>query len=90
MKNLPTISDIGKLLPNIDFYFPIIFKCYLKQFYGREITECPNAEKCVLPQRSDYKCMHTDAEYVSGPSTKPLTFHYFKNPFWSSDYGCYQ
>ncbi|CAO4378396.1 unnamed protein product [Caenorhabditis nigoni] len=90
MKKNKEVARIAKRLPSRDFYFPVVFKCYLKQFYGRKLTECPNAEKCVMPQRKDIKCMHTDAEYFSGPSSEPFTFHYFTNPFWSSDYGCYQ
>ncbi|ULT87880.1 hypothetical protein L3Y34_007214 [Caenorhabditis briggsae] len=90
MKKNKEVARIAKRLPSRDFYFPVVFKCYLKRFYGRKLTECPNAEKCVMPQRKDIKCMHTDAEYFSGPSSEPFTFHYFTNPFWSSDYGCYQ
>ncbi|CAL2042501.1 unnamed protein product [Caenorhabditis brenneri] len=90
VRNISSIAEIGTRLPSVDYYFPIVFKCYLDEFYGRALTKCPNAERCKLPQRSDYKCIHTDAEYFSGPTMKPFTYHFSDNPVWSKDYGCYQ
>uniref|UniRef100_A0A1I7U2P6 Glycosyltransferase family 92 protein n=1 Tax=Caenorhabditis tropicalis TaxID=1561998 RepID=A0A1I7U2P6_9PELO len=90
VRNISIIAEIGKRLPSVDYYFPIVFKCYLDQFYGRALTECPNAEKCSLPQRDDYKCIHTDAQYFSGPTMKPFTYHFSNHAVWSKNYGCYQ
>uniref|UniRef100_A0A1I7TP28 Glycosyltransferase family 92 protein n=1 Tax=Caenorhabditis tropicalis TaxID=1561998 RepID=A0A1I7TP28_9PELO len=80
-----------------NYYSPIVFNCYNESFYQPYFVEkkgfrdiCPNADNCELPQRDDIKCIHSDAEYVSGPEMFPLTFHYAINPFWSEDIGCYQ
>ncbi|KAF1757353.1 hypothetical protein GCK72_013808 [Caenorhabditis remanei] len=91
VRNLTAVAEISYSLPKRDFYFPIVFKCYLSEFYNKPIIDkCPNAEMCKLPQREDIECVHSDAEYFSGPHMKPFTFHYAKNAFWSENYGCYQ
>ncbi|CAO4379248.1 unnamed protein product [Caenorhabditis nigoni] len=80
-----------------DFYSPIVFKCYNESFYHPFFVEhkhfkdiCPNADNCELPQREDIKCIHSDAEYISGPEMYPITFHYAIRPYWSKEIGCYQ
>uniref|UniRef100_A0A8R1DUU0 Glycosyltransferase family 92 protein n=1 Tax=Caenorhabditis japonica TaxID=281687 RepID=A0A8R1DUU0_CAEJA len=96
MRNQSIIQEIAKILPSTDFYLPIVFKCYYDAFYGPVMVEktglhhCPNADLCDLPQREDYKCVHSDAEYYSGPNTKPFTFHWSSRSRWSYDIGCYQ
>ncbi|CAI2353935.1 unnamed protein product [Caenorhabditis sp. 36 PRJEB53466] len=80
-----------------NFYGPIVFQCYNESFYHPYFVEnksfdvlCPNADSCDLPQREDIKCIHSNAEYISGPEMYPITFHYAVNPFWSKHIGCYQ
>ncbi|KAF1751629.1 hypothetical protein GCK72_018183 [Caenorhabditis remanei] len=80
-----------------NFYGPIVFDCYNESFYHPYFVEkknfkelCPNADNCKLPQRDDIKCIHSDAEYVSGPEMYPITFHYAIGSFWSENIGCYQ
>uniref|UniRef100_A0A1I7V029 Glycosyltransferase family 92 protein n=1 Tax=Caenorhabditis tropicalis TaxID=1561998 RepID=A0A1I7V029_9PELO len=98
MRDHETIIDIAKRLPTQDFYLPIVFKCYYDSFYGfifdhkhrNGPMQCPNADLCELPQREEYKCIHSDAEYFSGPHMEPFTFHFSNNSFWSKDIGCYQ
>ncbi|KAF1757338.1 hypothetical protein GCK72_013793 [Caenorhabditis remanei] len=96
MKQLPNIIRIGSKLPREDYYLPIVFKCYYDIFYGpfnvehTKRTQCPNAEMCEMPQREEYKCIHSDAEYYSGPRMEPFTFHFSTSPFWSKEIGCYQ
>ncbi|CAL2040173.1 unnamed protein product [Caenorhabditis brenneri] len=98
IRNIPRVSELAKRLPNEDFYLPIVFKCYYDSFYGfifdgiRRIgpMQCPNADLCELPQRENYRCIHSDAEYYSGPHMEPFTFHFSTNSFWSKDIGCYQ
>uniref|UniRef100_A0A1I7V030 Glycosyltransferase family 92 protein n=2 Tax=Caenorhabditis tropicalis TaxID=1561998 RepID=A0A1I7V030_9PELO len=91
IRNLSSVAEIAERLPKEDFYFPIVFKCYLSQFYRRPVlTECPNAERCFLPQKENLKCIHSDANYISGPSMSPFTYHFTNNSFWSKDIGCYQ
>ncbi|ULT91705.1 hypothetical protein L3Y34_009386 [Caenorhabditis briggsae] len=96
MKELPNVSKISQKLPKSDFYLPIVFDCYYKAFYGAAFDNkpggfgCPNADLCELPQREEYRCVHSDANYFSGPHMKPLTFHFANNSFWSWSIGCYQ
>ncbi|CAL2046449.1 unnamed protein product [Caenorhabditis brenneri] len=96
IKDLTMISKIAPKLPSSDFYLPIVFDCYYKAFYGAAFDHkpggfgCPNADLCELPQREKYKCVHSDAEYYSGPHMEPLTFHFANNSFWNWDIGCYQ
>ncbi|PIC29291.1 hypothetical protein B9Z55_020925 [Caenorhabditis nigoni] len=96
MKELPNISKISQKLPKSDFYLPIVFDCYYKAFYGAAFDNkpggfgCPNADLCELPQREEYRCVHSDANYFSGPHMEPLTFHFANNSFWSWSIGCYQ
>uniref|UniRef100_A0A8R1DJU2 Glycosyltransferase family 92 protein n=2 Tax=Caenorhabditis japonica TaxID=281687 RepID=A0A8R1DJU2_CAEJA len=80
-----------------NYFAPIVFKCYNESFYHPYFVQhrgfeelCPNADNCVLPQREDIKCIHSDAKYVSGPEMHPITFHYAVKPFWSRDIGCFQ
>ncbi|CAB05705.2 Glycosyltransferase family 92 protein [Caenorhabditis elegans] len=96
MKNSTVISTLALLLPNSDFYLPIVFKCYFDAFYKAAfvartgVPRCPNADICDLPQREDYKCIHSDAQYISGPDMRPVTYHFSTSTFWSKDIGCYQ
>ncbi|CCD62008.1 Glycosyltransferase family 92 protein ZK381.2 [Caenorhabditis elegans] len=96
IKNLAVISSIGPFLPSSDFYLPIVFKCYFDSFYKDTfvtkigVRRCPNADICDLPQREDYKCIHSDAQYYSGPDMQPVTYHFTTDSFWSKDIGCYQ
>ncbi|KAF1753935.1 hypothetical protein GCK72_020492 [Caenorhabditis remanei] len=96
IRNSTIHPDITSRLPTSDFYLPIVFECYYKSFYGAAFDNqpggflCPNADSCELPQRENFKCIHSDAEYHSGPHMVPYTFHYAKKPFWSSSVGCYQ
>ncbi|ULT94896.1 hypothetical protein L3Y34_003970 [Caenorhabditis briggsae] len=96
IKNASTIQSLAPQLPNADFYLPIVFKCYYDAFYGAAFDHkpggfgCPNADFCELPQRENYKCIHSDAQYYSGPSMKPVTYHFTSHSFWSKDIGCYQ
>ncbi|PIC33831.1 hypothetical protein B9Z55_013674 [Caenorhabditis nigoni] len=67
MKNVSTIQSLAPKLPNADFYLPIVFKCYYDAFYGVAFDHqpgdvgCLNADFCELPQREEYKCIHSDA-----------------------------
>ncbi|CAL2040175.1 unnamed protein product [Caenorhabditis brenneri] len=96
IKNLTTVSSLAPFLPSSDFYLPIVFKCYFDSFYKDTfvtkigVPRCPNADVCELPQREEYKCIHSDAEYYSGPDMQPVTYHFTTNSFWSKDIGCYQ
>uniref|UniRef100_A0A1I7V020 Glycosyltransferase family 92 protein n=1 Tax=Caenorhabditis tropicalis TaxID=1561998 RepID=A0A1I7V020_9PELO len=98
IRNNSRVFEISKRLPYQDFYLPIVFKCYYDSFYGfifdrvrrNGPMQCPNADLCELPQRDDYRCIHSDAEYFSGPHMEPFTFHFSSNSFWSKDIGCYQ
>ncbi|CAI2352027.1 unnamed protein product [Caenorhabditis sp. 36 PRJEB53466] len=96
MRNLSQVALISQNLPDKDFYLPIVFKCYYDAFYGPVMVEgkgldhCPNADLCDLPQREDYKCIHSDAEYFSGPHMEPFTYHFSNNSHWSKNIGCYQ
>ncbi|CAL2044726.1 unnamed protein product [Caenorhabditis brenneri] len=92
-----TYRETAMKLVDHNYYTPIVFKCYNESFYQPYFVEkkgfseiCPNADDCELPQRDDIKCIHSDAEYVSGPEMHPITFHYAINPFWSKEIGCYQ
>lgn len=98
MRNQSRVVEISKRLPSEDFYLPIVFKCYYDSFYGfifdnkrrKGPMQCPNADLCELPQREEYRCVHSDAEYYSGPHMEPFTFHFSSNSFWTKDIGCYQ
>ncbi|ULT94894.1 hypothetical protein L3Y34_003969 [Caenorhabditis briggsae] len=98
IRNISRVAEIAKYLPSQDFYLPIVFKCYYDSFYGwvfdkqkkKGPEQCPNADLCELPQRDDYRCIHSDAEYYSGPLMEPFTYHFSSDPFWSKDIGCYQ
>uniref|UniRef100_A0A1I7V032 Glycosyltransferase family 92 protein n=1 Tax=Caenorhabditis tropicalis TaxID=1561998 RepID=A0A1I7V032_9PELO len=96
IKNLTSISSLAPLLPSSDYYLPIVFKCYFDSFYKDTfvtkigVPRCPNADVCELPQREDYKCIHSDARYYSGPDMQPVTYHFTSDSFWSKDIGCYQ
>ncbi|ULT94902.1 hypothetical protein L3Y34_003974 [Caenorhabditis briggsae] len=95
-RKIPTISEIAPKLPSEDFYLPIVFKCYYDAFYDNAFDHrrakhgCPNADTCELPQRKEYKCVHSHAEYFSGFHMEPFTFHFSRNQFWSWNIGCYQ
>lgn len=82
--NLPRIRNISKTLQKENFYLPVMFKCYYDRYYGKKPSEtigiCPNGEGCEVPQREDLKCVHSDAQYISGPRMSPVTFHYHINP----------
>ncbi|EFO85244.1 hypothetical protein CRE_24683 [Caenorhabditis remanei] len=98
IRNITRVFELAKRLPNEDYYLPIVFQCYYDSFYGfifdgkRRIgpMQCPNADLCELPQRDEYRCVHSDAEYFSGPPMEPFTFHFSSNSFWSKDIGCFQ
>lgn len=90
------VMKIASKLPMTDFYLPIVFECYYKSFYGpvfdhqKGAVGCPNADTCKLPQRKEHKCVHSDAEYSSGPHMIPFTYHFSNNSFWNWEIGCYQ
>ncbi|CAI5453383.1 unnamed protein product [Caenorhabditis angaria] len=93
----PEFRRVATSLPNEEFYMPIVFDCYNKSFYHRrelgllDTTKlCINAYDCVLPQREDKKCIHSDAIYQSGPPMYPITFHFAKFYTFSENIGCYQ
>lgn len=96
MKKIPKIKKIASKLPLTDFYLPIVFQCYYAAFYGAAFDGraggfgCPNADNCRLPQREEHKCVHSDAEYYSGPHMVPFTYHFSNNSFWNWNIGCYQ
>ncbi|KAF1757339.1 hypothetical protein GCK72_013794 [Caenorhabditis remanei] len=96
IRNLSSTMTLASNLPSSDFYLPIVFKCYYDAFYGPAFDHkpggfgCPNADFCQLPQRDDYKCIHSDAKYYSGPYMKPVTYHFTTDSFWSKNIGCYQ
>ncbi|ULT87698.1 hypothetical protein L3Y34_007100 [Caenorhabditis briggsae] len=91
MKNFSSIDDLSARLPRFDFYTPILSEClFATQEGNRKGKNCMNFEKCAIPQREDFKCVHSDAEYKSGPHIEPFTFHYAHNSFWSDDMGCHQ
>ncbi|CAI5452076.1 unnamed protein product [Caenorhabditis angaria] len=91
------LRDAVSLLVDHDYYSQVVFQCYNSSFYHPYFVErkpleslCPNADDCILPQRDDISCIHSDAKYISGPEMFPITFHYAVNPFWSDEIGCYQ
>ncbi|CAL2046452.1 unnamed protein product [Caenorhabditis brenneri] len=96
IRNLTRIQEIAPNLPSADFYLPIVFQCYYDALYLESdvaktgVKNCPNAELCEMPQREDYKCLHSDADYLSGPHMEPFTFHFSNNSFWNNEIGCYQ
>ncbi|KAF1757341.1 hypothetical protein GCK72_013796 [Caenorhabditis remanei] len=96
LKNMTRIAALAPYLPSSDYYLPIVFKCYFDSFYKDTfvtkigVPRCPNADVCDLPQRDDYKCIHSDAQYYSGPDMQPVTYHFTTDSFWSKDIGCYQ
>ncbi|EGT37012.1 hypothetical protein CAEBREN_12496 [Caenorhabditis brenneri] len=96
VRNSFSVSELSSELPSSDFYLPIVFNCYYKAFYGAAFDNqpggfgCPNADSCVLPQREQYRCVHSDADYYSGPHMEPFTFHFANNSFWNWNIGCYQ
>ncbi|ULT88110.1 hypothetical protein L3Y34_007366 [Caenorhabditis briggsae] len=81
-----SIKSMSERLPAHSYYFPILFRCYFRKGY---MATCPNSEGCLIPQRSDLKCIHSDATYKSGPPMEPITYHYHINPTWSKEIGCY-
>ncbi|EFO85227.1 hypothetical protein CRE_24681, partial [Caenorhabditis remanei] len=91
IRRISKVSEIAPRLPSSDFYLPIVFKCYYDAFYDNAFDHrkgkhgCPNADTCALPQREEYKCVHSHAKYFSGPHMKPFTFHFAKNSFWSKN-----
>ncbi|CCD67033.2 Glycosyltransferase family 92 protein [Caenorhabditis elegans] len=87
--NSSRYQKITAKLPKNTYYFPILFRCYYEKYYNAQDDTCPNGEDCLIPQRSDLPCIHSDADYKSGPSMTPVTFHYHKNPRWSKNIGCY-
>uniref|UniRef100_A0A1I7V028 G_PROTEIN_RECEP_F1_2 domain-containing protein n=1 Tax=Caenorhabditis tropicalis TaxID=1561998 RepID=A0A1I7V028_9PELO len=96
IRNSRTVQAIAGKLPTSDFYLPIVFKCYYDAFYDdafdhrRAKHGCPNADTCVLPQREEFKCVHSHAKYYSSPHMEPFTLHFTNDSFWSWDIGCYQ
>ncbi|EFO99866.1 hypothetical protein CRE_18772 [Caenorhabditis remanei] len=86
LMNSTVVQSISERLPTHSYYFVILFRCYYKKGY---MSTCPNSEGCLIPQRSDMKCVHSDANYKSGPQMEPITYHYHENPRWSKDIGCY-
>ncbi|CAI2352025.1 unnamed protein product [Caenorhabditis sp. 36 PRJEB53466] len=96
IKSLTNVASIAHYLPSKDFYLPIVFKCYYDAFYGPAFVEktgvrgCPNADFCELPQREEYKCVHSNAQYFSGPHMEPVTYHFTQDSHWSRAIGCYQ
>ncbi|EFP06804.1 hypothetical protein CRE_11206 [Caenorhabditis remanei] len=97
MLSLPQISRFATYLPREEFYMPIIFNCYNQSFYHiRDMNQmrpdilCVNAYSCDLPQREDMPCVHSDANYHSGPAMWPITYHFATESYFSRDIGCYQ
>lgn len=96
IRRIPAVLSIASKLPSADFYLPIVFKCYYDAFYDNAFDHrkaqhgCPNADTCELPQRKEFKCVHSHAKYFSGPHMQPFTYHFANNSFWSWNIGCYQ
>ncbi|EGT31196.1 hypothetical protein CAEBREN_01036 [Caenorhabditis brenneri] len=84
--NSPTVQKISEKLPTHSYYYLILTRCYYRKGY---MAKCPNGEGCLIPQRSDLPCIHSDVDYKSGPPMTPITYHYHQNPRWSKDIGCY-
>ncbi|EGT31146.1 hypothetical protein CAEBREN_18608 [Caenorhabditis brenneri] len=87
--NSTSFQKVASQLPTHAYYFPIMYRCYYEKYYKSLDNTCPNGEGCLIPQRSDFPCIHSDADYKSGPLMTPVTFHYHENPRWSKDIGCY-
>ena len=64
-----------------DFLDSAFEHCFANTFHRQNFFQ--------IPQRSDMKCVHSDANYKSGPQMEPITYHYHENPRWSKDIGCY-
>ncbi|CAL2045085.1 unnamed protein product [Caenorhabditis brenneri] len=87
--NSTTIQEIAERLPKKVYYFSIIYRCYYEKFYKKPKKDsCPNGERCLIPQRSDMNCIHSDADFKSGPEMFPITYHYHINPRWNRTTGC--
>ncbi|CAP25494.2 Protein CBG04866 [Caenorhabditis briggsae] len=87
--NTSSILKIAGNLPTKSYYFPIIYRCYYEKFYKKFQTECPNGEGCLIPQRSDMNCFHSEADYKSGPKMMPITYHFHENSRWVKTVGCH-
>ncbi|EGT37042.1 hypothetical protein CAEBREN_09926 [Caenorhabditis brenneri] len=88
--NSTTIQEIATRLPKTTYYFHIIYRCYYEKFYRRPKKDsCPNGEGCQLPQRHDMNCVHSNAEFKSGPPMYPITYHYHVNTHWTREKGCH-
>ncbi|CAA94907.4 Glycosyltransferase family 92 protein C35A5.5 [Caenorhabditis elegans] len=84
------ISMTAEDLPNKTYYFPIIYRCYYEKFYKKPKKDsCPNGEGCLIPQRTGTNCIHSDADFKSGPEMWPITYHYHVNSKWSRTKGCH-
>uniref|UniRef100_A0A1I7V2I7 Glycosyltransferase family 92 protein n=1 Tax=Caenorhabditis tropicalis TaxID=1561998 RepID=A0A1I7V2I7_9PELO len=87
--NTTNIQGIIDRLPKKNYYFSIIYRCYYEKFYKKPVkASCPNGEGCLVPQRSDMNCVHSDVDYKSGPQMYPITYHYHENPRWVKTKGC--
>ncbi|KAF1753930.1 hypothetical protein GCK72_020487 [Caenorhabditis remanei] len=65
-------------------------RCYFEKFYKKPKKDsCPNGEGCQIPQRSDRNCVHSNAEFKSGPPMYPITYHYHINTHWTREKGCH-
>ncbi|EFP12758.1 hypothetical protein CRE_05030 [Caenorhabditis remanei] len=87
--NFTNISTIAEKLPKQSYYFPIIYRCYYEKFYKKFQKQCPNGEGCLIPQRSDMNCVHSEVDYKSGPQMTPITYHFHENPRWIKTIGCH-
>ncbi|ULT88109.1 hypothetical protein L3Y34_007365 [Caenorhabditis briggsae] len=83
--NSKSFRKVTSKLPTHSYYFPIMFRCYFEKYYRSLDNTCPNGEGCLIPQRTDLPCVHSNADYKSGPAMNPITFHYHSNPKWSKD-----
>ncbi|CAO4378143.1 unnamed protein product [Caenorhabditis nigoni] len=96
IKNSSRVRGIARTLPMFDYYTLIIEECFdeIAKYNSKEDLagekKCPNSDFCELPQGNQYNCLHSDAEYLSGPEMEPFTFHTFNHTFWSREIGCYQ
>ncbi|CAI5450108.1 unnamed protein product [Caenorhabditis angaria] len=86
--------DLKKPLPKEQFYAKVVGDCYMKNYYSYISAEsappfCSGPHYCEYPQRSDIKCVHSDARYDFVPQMSPITYYFAVHPRFNSSYGCY-